>query len=225
MQGLFPTSPDLAHLKDLWNDGYLTRVAVRSHGRSHPCGTEPPRQWLCICCPLASLLPLLVSALQGMAQLEVEQRGSEAEGFGKGRRIPLRFGEAVARMARGDASLYLTTQAVGTEPDGHPALYASPVAQLAGDVPLVPAVMGPLVPQSISLWMGAARHGARRRGPGARACRRAGGRHTQRLPQPGLLSLRAASGLLQAPAPACELHVHVVEAGGSAAQGRVRPAC
>lgn len=43
----------------------------------------------------------------------MEQRRRAGEGFGKGHRIPLRFGEALRRMAAGDASLYLTTQVGG----------------------------------------------------------------------------------------------------------------
>lgn len=44
--------------------------------------------------------------------MEVERRGSAAEGFGKGdTRVPMTFGEVLRRAAAGDASLYLTTQA------------------------------------------------------------------------------------------------------------------
>lgn len=57
--------------------------------------------------PSAANRPL---AVQGEAELEVEQRRSAGEGFGKGHRIPLAFGEALRRMAGGDASLYITTQ-------------------------------------------------------------------------------------------------------------------
>ncbi|KAL4429824.1 hypothetical protein ABPG77_010941 [Micractinium sp. CCAP 211/92] len=101
-------------------------------------------------------------AAAGDARVEVERRSSSADGFGKGAdtRVHMTFGEALRRAAAGDASLYLTTQAVATAPDGHPALYSSPIAELAGDIPLVPAVMGRLVPQSINLWMGAARDGS-----------------------------------------------------------------
>lgn len=63
--------------------------------------------------PSRDLPVVLTRLLQGDAQLEVEQRGSTAEGFGKGHRIPLSFGEALRRMAAGDASLYLTTQVGG----------------------------------------------------------------------------------------------------------------
>ena len=99
------------------------------------------------------------AALQGSAQVQVEQRGSEREGFGKGRKVGMPFRQALQRLAGGDTNLYLTTQAVPTAPDGHPALYASPVAELAGDFPLMPRIMGRLVPQSINLWLGAATDG------------------------------------------------------------------
>lgn len=59
----------------------------------------------------------------------------------------------------------LCTQAVPTAPDGHPALYASPVAELAADIPLTPRLMGHLVPQSINLWLGATSHGGQPRAP------------------------------------------------------------
>lgn len=48
---------------------------------------------------------------------------------------------------------------MATAPDGHPALYASPVDALAPDIPLSPRLMGRLVPQSINLWLGATPHG------------------------------------------------------------------
>jgi hypothetical protein len=51
-----------------------------------------------------------LTAAAGGAQLEVEQQRAVGEGFGKGHRIPLAFGEVLRRMAAGDASLYLTTQ-------------------------------------------------------------------------------------------------------------------
>ena len=114
----------------------------------------------CRCPPPSAAAHRLPSAaflgLQGSARVQVEQRGSEGEGFGKGRKVAMSFRQALQRMAGGDTSLYLTTQAVATAPDGHPALYASPVAELAADFPLVPQIMGRLVPQSINLWMGAA---------------------------------------------------------------------
>lgn len=168
-------SPDLAHLPGLWTDAYLTAAAVRARwawlGSEHQAGS--------VCCLACSSLP--ASHLppapmhrchqpQGGARVEVEQRGGGAgEGFGKGHKAALSFGEALRRMAAGDSSLYLTTQAVELAPDGHPHLYASPVAELASDVPLLPRLMAPLVPQSVNLWAGAAREGAPRPAPPARS--------------------------------------------------------
>jgi len=40
--------------------------------------------------------------------------------------------------------------------DGLPALYGEPVARLAADVPLRPALLGNLVPHQLNVWMGAA---------------------------------------------------------------------
>lgn len=133
VQGLFSLSSDLSHLRDLWTDEHLIAAAVRQQCAVEqgcfllwlawlPAHSRPTARYLtlaCLACPpiLApqpdrghslSLSPKRL--LQGDAQLEVEQRGSTAEGFGKGHRIPLSFGEALRRMAAGDASLYLTTQ-------------------------------------------------------------------------------------------------------------------
>lgn len=68
----------------------------------------------------------------------------------------------------GSCARHALPQEVPTAHDGHPALYSSPIAELSGDIPLVPAVMGRLVPQSINLWMGAARDGGQGRAAGSR---------------------------------------------------------
>lgn len=68
----------------------------------------------------------------------------------------------------GTCARHALPQEVPTAHDGHPALYSSPIAELTGDIPLVPAVMGRLVPQSINLWMGAARDGGQGRAAGSR---------------------------------------------------------
>ena len=55
---------------------------------------------------------LTLHTAQGGAAVEVEQRGSGTDGFGRGpdTHVPLPFGAVVRRCAAGDASLYLTTQ-------------------------------------------------------------------------------------------------------------------
>jgi hypothetical protein len=99
--------------------------------------------------------------LQGDTVLQVEQRGSEGQAFGKGdaSKATLTLAAALARMAAGDTSLYITTQAVPTAPDGHPALYAPLIQRLAADLPVAPQLTANLVPQSINMWCGAASKG------------------------------------------------------------------
>jgi hypothetical protein len=45
--------------------------------------------------------------------VQVEFRSGAGEGYGKGRKREMRFGELVDRLAAGDSDLYLTTQEVG----------------------------------------------------------------------------------------------------------------
>ncbi|KAI3427056.1 hypothetical protein D9Q98_006996 [Chlorella vulgaris] len=98
----------------------------------------------------------------GDTVLQVEQRGGEGQAFGKGdaSKATLTLAAALARMAAGDTSLYITTQAVPTAPDGHPALYAPLIRRLAADLPVAPQLTANLVPQSINLWCGAATQGS-----------------------------------------------------------------
>ena len=55
---------------------------------------------------------------------------------------------------RGDDSVYMTTQQAEMEVDGYPAVLAPPLTALQSDVPLLPAMLGHLVPQAVNLWMG-----------------------------------------------------------------------
>jgi hypothetical protein len=48
----------------------------------------------------------------GEAPLRVEKREGTNEGFGKGKKVPISFGEFLQRMDQGDDTLYLTTQEV-----------------------------------------------------------------------------------------------------------------
>ena len=108
-------SPDLAHLQGLWTDAYLTHKAVRRQRLGAGESMAPlqtARRRACAAPPAEPRLPTAPprpSLPQGSAELRVEQRGG-GEGFGKGHKVALPFGEALARMAAGDASLYLTTQ-------------------------------------------------------------------------------------------------------------------
>ena len=64
--------------------------------------------------PVALPAPRFSSrALQGSAVVEVEERTSAAEGYGKGTpKLRMSFAECLRRMGAGDTSLYLTTQKV-----------------------------------------------------------------------------------------------------------------
>jgi len=73
----------------------------------------------------------------------------------------MRFADFVRRAAGGDTSLYLSSQPQRVAADGHPEVLQPPLAALRGDVPLVPALAGHLVPQQLNLWMGASLAGAR----------------------------------------------------------------
>ena len=79
-------------------------------------------------------------------EIQVEVRDGPADSFGKGRRVPTTFG---ALLDGGSPNLYLTTQEV---PEGQ--LLAAPLTAIATQLPLRPALLGNLVPQSINLWLG-----------------------------------------------------------------------
>ncbi|GBF92068.1 hypothetical protein Rsub_04415 [Raphidocelis subcapitata] len=101
----------------------------------------------------------------GKAKVLVEVREGARGTYGLGRKAPMRFGDFVRRAAGGDGGLYLSTQqarfaGAPVAPDGHPELTAPPVTQLLGHLPLQPAPLPHLVPQSINMWMGAATEGS-----------------------------------------------------------------
>ncbi|KAF8072806.1 jmj4 [Scenedesmus sp. PABB004] len=99
-------------------------------------------------------------AAAGDARVMVERRGSAAEAFGQGVKVPMLFGDLVRALQAGDTGLYLSTQEVGVGSDGHPLLYGAPLAALEGRFPLRQRLMGQLVPQSINMWMGCAPEGS-----------------------------------------------------------------
>lgn len=49
---------------------------------------------------------------QGSAEVLVEQRGGTKEGFGKGRKVHMTFGQLIEQLRQGSDALYLTTQEV-----------------------------------------------------------------------------------------------------------------
>lgn len=96
-----------------------------------------------------------LAATAGDALVAVERRAATHEKFGRGFEVPMRFRELLERIDGGDELHYLTTQDVEADAlDGRPELMAPFVAQLQGDFPLQPALLGHLVPQNINVWMG-----------------------------------------------------------------------
>jgi len=51
-------------------------------------------------------------ASQGASKVLVEQKLESSEGFGKGRKVHMTFGQLVQQLHKGNDSLYLTTQEV-----------------------------------------------------------------------------------------------------------------
>ena len=51
-------------------------------------------------------------ASQGASKVLVEQKLKSSEGFGKGRKVHMTFGQLVQQLHKGNNSLYLTTQEV-----------------------------------------------------------------------------------------------------------------
>ena len=81
--------------------------------------------------------------------VKVEVRDGPADSYGKGRKVPMTFGEL---LDADSPNLYLTTQEAA---NGH--VLAPPLSALADTphpLPLRPALMGHLVPHSINLWLG-----------------------------------------------------------------------
>ena len=92
----------------------------------------------------------------GEATVRVEQRAAPAEVYGRGKNVRMPFGELLSLLERGDARHYMTTQDLETDEEGRPHLMSAPCTQLhaAGDFPLVPSLLGSLIPVNFNLWMG-----------------------------------------------------------------------
>ena len=96
--------------------------------------------------------------MQGKASVKVEFRDGQDESYGRNKKQDMSFADFLAESEGG--RLYLTTQEVDIAPDGYPELFAEPLKSLAGDIPLRPALLGNLVPQSINIWMGCSPEGS-----------------------------------------------------------------
>lgn len=61
-----------------------------------------------------SVVSVMNMLCQGSAEVLVEQRGGVKEGFGKGRKVHMTFGQLIEQLRQSSDSLYLTTQEVST---------------------------------------------------------------------------------------------------------------
>ena len=50
--------------------------------------------------------------MQSRAKLLIEQRAASTDSFGKGKKVPMSFGDFCKRLQEGDDSLYLSSQQV-----------------------------------------------------------------------------------------------------------------
>lgn len=50
--------------------------------------------------------------LQGDAVVLVEQRGNSKEPYGQGKKAPMRFGQLIEELQKGNSGLYMSTQEV-----------------------------------------------------------------------------------------------------------------
>lgn len=97
--------------------------------------------------------PSALDAAAGTAQVYIESRDAASKTFGTGKKalMPL----SAFLRARGNASLYLTTQPLPEDDQGIPtAVYGEPLRHMEGMFPHKPSFMGNLVLSSINLWMG-----------------------------------------------------------------------
>lgn len=96
----------------------------------------------------------------GRALVSVEYRSSSAEGFGRGQRRTMQFGEFLTRLDRGDEQLYISSTEQPIGPHGFPDLMVPPLTELRGDFPTRLSWAGNLVPQQINMWFGSSTEGA-----------------------------------------------------------------
>ena len=91
----------------------------------------------------------------GEEKVEVERR-KEGGNFGlEAPKIEMKFGDFVQEIDKGSTALYITTQTIDCDDQGLPKkLYGPPLHSLKDDFPLVPELLGNLVPNNLNVWMG-----------------------------------------------------------------------
>lgn len=111
------------------------------------------------CKPCWSLEHLAKAA--GDCVVRCEVRASSETSFGLAsahERLPFR--RVLSRLAAGDESLYLTTEATHFDAHRRLTVVGSPLTRLLNDVPLVPSLCGNLQLAAMNLWLGNSRDGA-----------------------------------------------------------------
>ncbi|KAI8818651.1 cupin-like domain-containing protein [Fimicolochytrium jonesii] len=119
-----------------------------------------------------------LKATAGAAKVKVEKRDLKTGGFGSGaKRIEMTFGGFLEKIEAGEEGLYLTTQyneedddAADLDGDGDSDLNSdnqdpdisdfapNPLPALLKDIPLRQPILGPLIPQTMNLWVGSAKN-------------------------------------------------------------------
>lgn len=89
------------------------------------------------------------------AEVEVEQRTIPGTFGLSAPKIRMPFAKFLAKVGQGSTEYYITTQEIAEDEEGLPsALYSSPLTELRQDFPLVPHLLGNLIPSNINVWMG-----------------------------------------------------------------------
>jgi hypothetical protein len=92
----------------------------------------------------------------GPSVVRVERRATASDAYGRGQNVRMKFGELLRLLEAGDARHYMTTQDLEVDEEGRPALMSAPCTDLyaAGDFPLIPALLGSLLPMNYNMWLG-----------------------------------------------------------------------
>lgn len=86
------------------------------------------------------------------AGLQVEQRESDTDGFGRGRSMEMQFDQFAQHLIDKSNRFYMTTQPLPELSDGRPDLMAEPVTSLAGAQPLAGLTGGNHAPVPLA-WL------------------------------------------------------------------------
>ena len=104
-----------------------------------------------------------LDAVAGASDVRLERRraegdeGSESGGdFGYSTYDVVKFHDFLLGLEGGSGSHYLTTQDLGVDEEGRPDIMSTPCTELRerGGFPLVPEIMGNLIPMNYNVWMG-----------------------------------------------------------------------